>query len=60
MITLSEQESYIIEMVREARPYEVLEIHKDKNGRPDSYFVVRTQKLVVNKIVIGGRDLQKV
>ena len=45
-MTPSEQK--IIEILRELKPYEVVRIVKDQNGKPDHYFVERTQKIVIN------------
>ena len=42
---LSENEKQIVEIVRELKPFEIVEIHKDKLGRADFYIVKRTQKL---------------
>lgn len=41
-------EQKIIEILRELKPFEVIRIVKDQNGRPDHYFVERTQKVVIN------------
>ncbi len=46
---LNEAEKNIIDFIREARPFEVIEIHKDKLGRPDMYLVKRTQKIIVSE-----------
>lgn len=53
MIELSDQEKYIVEMMRERKPYEVIEIRKDKSGRPGAYFVTRTQKLIVDETIMS-------
>jgi len=47
-MTLSEAEQKIIEILRELKPFEVVRIVKDQQGRPDHYFVERTQKVVIN------------
>jgi hypothetical protein len=52
MIDLSPQEEYVVNMMRQARPYEIIEIHKDKSGRPDTYLVKRSQKIMVSEIAI--------
>ena len=41
-------EQKIIEILRELKPFEVVRIVKDQNGKPDHYFVERTQKVVIN------------
>lgn len=38
----------ILDMLNEARPYEIFEIQLDKNGKPDTYLVHRTQKVVLS------------
>jgi len=48
MLTKTEQE--IIDILRELKPFEVIEIHKDQLGRPDYYIVTRSQKIVINNI----------
>lgn len=53
-LELSEQEKQIIEIVRTLAPFEEVRIVKDQSGRPDHFFVVRTQKVVISreKIVV--------
>lgn len=46
-MTLSKSEQNIIDILRELRPYEVIEITKDQQGRPDFYLVKRTQKIII-------------
>lgn len=45
---LTEVEKNILNFIREARPYEIIEIMKDQMGRPDHYLVTRRQKIVVS------------
>ena len=45
---ITNPEQKIIEILRELRPFEVVRIVKDQQGRPDHYFVERTQKVVIN------------
>lgn len=45
---ISNNEKKILEIIRELRAYEIIEIHKDKLGRPDFYLVKREQKIVVD------------
>ncbi len=49
---ISPQEEYLIKLIREAKPYEVIEIHKDKDGRADSYLIKRSQKILVSQVAI--------
>jgi hypothetical protein len=48
-MNLTEQELYILSILRETRPFEIIQITKDQLGRPDHYIVTRTQKLIVSK-----------
>lgn len=45
---LSKAEQDIICILREAKPYEVMEIVKDQLGRPEHYIVKRSQKVVIS------------
>lgn len=45
---LSKQEIIIINMLREAVPFEVIEIHKDKLGFHDTYLIHRSQKIMIS------------
>ena len=36
-------------MIRELKPFETIEIVKDKLGKPDSYLVKRQQKIVLGE-----------
>lgn len=47
MTDLTEQEKIALEIIRELRPFEVIEIHKDKLGKADAYLVKRSQKIMV-------------
>lgn len=51
---LSEQEQFLINVLREAKPFERVEITKDPSGKPDRYLVHRSQKIVVSEISIGA------
>lgn len=44
---LSKSEQDIIEILRELRPFEIVEIVKDQCGKPDHYYVKRTQKVII-------------
>lgn len=52
MIELTSQEEYIIKILREAKPFEQITITKDKGGLPDTYLVLRSQKIMVSQIEI--------
>jgi len=54
MITkeISKEEAYIIDILREAKPYEQITITKDKQGLPDTYLVMRSQKIMISQIKI--------
>ena len=45
---LTKSEQKIIEILRELKPHERIIIVKDQNGKPDHYFVERTQKVIIN------------
>jgi len=40
-------EQEIIKIIRELKPFEVVEIKKDQLGRPDYYIVKREQKIII-------------
>jgi hypothetical protein len=44
---LTEVELKIVDVLRELKPFETIEIHKDKMGKPDFYLVHREQKIVL-------------
>lgn len=44
---LTQNEKQIIQILRDAKPYEKIEITKDKDGKPDTYLMHRSQKLVL-------------
>ena len=44
---MSESEQQILEIIRELKPFEVIEITKDQLGRPEYYVVKRSQKVVI-------------
>lgn len=47
-MNLTNVEQRIIEIIREEKPFEVVEIHKDKLGKQDTYLVIRTQKVLIS------------
>lgn len=57
MMILSEQEKNIIDFLREARPFESILVVKDKLGRPNSYLITRTQKIIVSNTQIEAIPL---
>jgi hypothetical protein len=42
---LTQNEKDIIEIIREIKPFETIEIRKDLNGKCDSYIARREQKI---------------
>jgi hypothetical protein len=42
---LTQNEKDIINIMRELKPFETIEIRKDQNGNCDSYIVKREQKI---------------
>ena len=46
------QEEYLIKLLRELKPYESIEITKDKEGKPSRFLVKRSQKIMVTEICI--------
>lgn len=42
-------EQQILEIIKELKPFEVVEIHKDKLGRPGFYLIKREQKIVIEQ-----------
>jgi len=54
---LTPQELDIFRIMRQLVPYEEIRITKSKDGQPDCYFVVRTQKIVISKEKSGAISL---
>lgn len=46
---ISENEKNILDIIREIKPFESIEIRKDNNGKLDSYIVKREQKIHFDK-----------
>mgnify|MGYP001611851170 CR=1 FL=1 len=46
---LSDNEKILVKWVRELKPFEIIEIHKDKMGDMDSFLVKRSQKIMLTK-----------
>jgi len=55
---LTIQEECLIKMVRDIRPFEIIQVSKDKSGKVNEYFVVRTQKILVGEGVISHLELE--
>jgi hypothetical protein len=49
---LSHQEAWLIEQLRHMKPYERMEITKDKEGRPNRYLLHRSTKYMVSELRI--------
>jgi hypothetical protein len=49
-MNLTQNEKDIVEIMRELKPFEVVEIRKDQNGYCDSYIVRREQKVHFTKL----------
>lgn len=49
MNDLSQNETLIIQALRELKPFERIEIVKDKEGKVDSFLVHRSQKFLLLK-----------
>lgn len=54
---LTQNEKDIVDIIRELKPFETIEIRKDHNGQADSYIVHREQK--IHFIKIGQKILDK-
>ena len=53
---LTENELNIVMIMRELKPFEVVEIRKDHNGIPDSYIVRREQKIHFIKLGVDKKN----
>lgn len=47
MEVLTKNEWEIIKLLREAKPYEKIEIVKDSSGKPDYYIISKSQKIIL-------------
>lgn len=45
---MTESEQKLLEIIRELKPFERIEVQKDQLGRPDYYIVTRTQKVMLS------------
>lgn len=52
-IQVTKAEKMILNLIREFKPFEKIEISKDKEGKPDTYLVHRSQKLIISSIVVA-------
>lgn len=52
---LSEIEKQILAILRELKPFEHIDIGKDKNGKIDSYIIHRSQKIVLTDICVKNQ-----
>lgn len=57
MRELTKTEEDIINIMRELKPFETIEIRKDNNGICDSYIVKREQKIHFVKLGIKKLDI---
>ena len=48
---MTPNEQKILDILRELKPFERLEIVKDQTGKPDYYIITRTQKVVLKAIL---------
>jgi len=53
-IEVSKSEREIILILRELKPFENINVVKDQNGRPDHFFVHRSQKIVISTEKVGA------
>ena len=61
-MNLSQSEQQIIDILRELKPFEIVEVCKDQLGRPEFYLVKRSQKVVikpesVDKVVLDTQSV---
>jgi len=47
---MTDNEKQILEILRELKPYEKIEITKDASGKPDFFIVKREQKIFFNSL----------
>lgn len=45
---MNKVEQQILDILRELKPHERVEIIKDRDGVPDSYLVHRSQKIIIS------------
>lgn len=50
LLEVTEAEKRVIEFLRSARPFEHIDIMMDKSGKPDNFFIHRSQKIIVRGI----------
>jgi len=49
-MNLTENEKSILDIIRDLKPFETIEIRKDHNGKVDSYILKREQKVHFTKL----------
>lgn len=52
MITLSPEEEYIVSMIRDMKPFEVITITADKDGKSHKFFIKRSYQVMVDELRI--------
>lgn len=51
-MTISSQEEYLINLLREFKPFESILITKSQDGKPNRFLVKRSQQIMVNEMEI--------
>jgi hypothetical protein len=52
--TLTKNENYILAILRDLKPFEQIIIQKDKQGKPNVFLVIRSQKILLGQVDISG------
>jgi hypothetical protein len=52
--TLTKNENYILAILRDLKPFEQIIIQKDKQGKPNVFLVIRSQKILLGQVEIMG------
>ncbi len=47
---LTQNETTMLEAIRDLRPYETVSIQKDANGKPDFFIIQREQKVFLSDL----------
>lgn len=53
---LTFNEIELIKILRDLKPFEKIEISKDKQGKPDTIFVHRSQKIIFDKEIMHIKE----
>ena len=48
---MTPNEQKLLDYIRELKPYEMVTIQKDQNGKPDYYILKREQKIFINEVI---------